>query len=95
MEDGKDEEEARAAKLDGWIIRETREDSRIDQFVFSSFSGYISFVKGDSHPEISAQRTDEGDGFPWYEDLRVESPRWGPWFPSFPLPFLKLHIPWG
>jgi hypothetical protein len=32
-------------------------------FSFSFFS-YFSFVKGDLYPELSAQRTDEGDGFP-------------------------------
>jgi hypothetical protein len=68
MDDGEDEEEARAARLDGWIIWEAEERGANLTTLFSCvpsctfFLVITSFVKGDSYPEFCAQRTAEGGG---------------------------------
>jgi hypothetical protein len=63
MEDGVDEEEARAGHLDRWIPWETEGSCpghEIDYlFLFLS----LMFVQGDPYPEFCAQRTDGGVGF--------------------------------
>jgi len=46
-------EEARAARMDGWIVAHN----------LTSFPFLSTFATGDSYPELRAQRTDEGGGF--------------------------------
>jgi hypothetical protein len=60
MADGTDENGARAARMDEWVIWEGRPTGLICiPFPYSS----LSLCKGSSYPETCAQRTAEGGGF--------------------------------
>jgi len=58
VEDSTDEEETRAARMDEWIAWEAEERVEI-RYLFLIFS----FVKGDSHPELCAQRVLRAEDF--------------------------------
>ena len=58
--EGRTDEEDRVARMDGWVVWEGRAVGA--QFDIFSFFFY-HFVKGDTHPELCAQRIDEVGGF--------------------------------
>jgi hypothetical protein len=70
-----------------------------DVFILSLAFFLIPFVKGDSYPELCAQRTDEGEGFPLVtrrvQDRRAPGGAWSACVFLFPCPSLSyVRIPW-